>query len=56
MTGTKSSLYAIPVYEVHLKRSRRPLRLAESCLAHSGVLAGVRKRGYSVKFTGEQRG
>ena len=35
----KSPLQKVPVYEVRLIQSRRPLRLAETTLDHSGVAA-----------------
>jgi DNA repair protein RadC len=35
----KPTLTNIPVYEVRLVRSRRPLRLAESIVPHAGVAA-----------------
>jgi DNA repair protein RadC len=44
MNATKSSRplgYAIPVYEVRLVQSRRPLRLAEECIADGPTSARV---------------
>jgi DNA repair protein RadC len=38
-TATKVPLTKIPVYEVRLVKSRRPLRLAESIVPHAGVAA-----------------
>jgi hypothetical protein len=36
-TAPKVPLTKIPVYEVRLVQSRRPLRLAESIMPHAGV-------------------
>jgi len=38
-TTRKPTLTKIPVYEVRLVQSRRPLRLAESIVPHAGVAA-----------------
>lgn len=39
MNATKTSLQKVPVYEVRLVQSRRPLRLAETMLSDSGTSA-----------------
>jgi len=39
MEAIKPQLHKIPVYEVRLVRSRRPLRLAEDSLPHAGYAA-----------------
>ncbi len=38
-TTPKKQLHKVPVYEVRLRQSRRPLLLAETSLDHSGVSA-----------------